>query len=109
MEVINIDLLHIRRVRVYRNVLNIIVLQEYSSITINKNKVSLEGLVTAVGEDRWCLNCALQSRTLGKTHVTKFWQVYADTMRPIRKRVNKNVSIITTFSDQLTICAYLVR
>ncbi|CAH0401168.1 unnamed protein product [Chilo suppressalis] len=47
------------------------------------------GFVVNVGEDRWCLNCALQeNRTLSKSHVTRFWQVYADTMTPIKRQEN---------------------
>ncbi|XP_063830534.1 protein SON-like [Ostrinia nubilalis] len=43
---------------------------------------SIVGIVTNVSEERWCL----QKRTLDKTHVTKFWQIYGDTMKPVRRQ-----------------------
>ncbi|XP_053614216.1 uncharacterized protein LOC128677414 [Plodia interpunctella] len=38
------------------------------------------------GDEGWCLNCRLQDRYITKNHVTKFWQIYADTLRPVHKR-----------------------
>ncbi|CAG9795899.1 unnamed protein product [Diatraea saccharalis] len=56
---------------------------------------AIVGIVTSVGDDHWCLNSALQkNRSLSKSHVTKFWQIYTDTMSPVRRRENpRNVSI----------------
>ncbi|XP_026740456.1 uncharacterized protein LOC113502896 isoform X2 [Trichoplusia ni] len=48
---------------------------------------AIVGFVVQTNEDVWCLNSVLQRRKLAATHVSLFWQAYADTLNafPFRK------------------------
>ncbi|XP_069361581.1 uncharacterized protein [Maniola hyperantus] len=46
----------------------------------------LLGIVSEAPNETWRISCDLQSRMLTSNHVTLFWNLYADTLRPVTKK-----------------------
>ncbi|XP_045777764.1 uncharacterized protein LOC123875765 [Maniola jurtina] len=44
------------------------------------------GIVSEAPNETWRISCQLQNRMLTTNHVTMFWNLYADTLKPIKKK-----------------------
>ncbi|CAH2242311.1 jg25225 [Pararge aegeria aegeria] len=69
---------------------------------LNKLKVCVMiGTVCQSPEGTWSLSCKLEDRKLKKNHVTLFWKLYCDTLKPIKMEANNNQQKAIT-NDQAT-------
>ncbi|CAH2089281.1 unnamed protein product [Euphydryas editha] len=51
---------------------------------------AIVGIVSRSSADTWSLSHVFQKRRLTRNHVSMFWKVYADTLRPIAKKDNND-------------------
>ncbi|XP_064073852.1 uncharacterized protein LOC135193794 [Vanessa tameamea] len=60
----------------------------YDKLTI----ANILGIVSRTSADTWGLGHVFQKRRPNKNHVTMFWKVYADTLKPIAKKENTEIA-----------------
>ncbi|CAG4987157.1 unnamed protein product [Colias eurytheme] len=66
---------------------------------------AIVGFICQMSNNSWSLACALQNRKLSKNHVTLFWKLYSDTMKPISKeQANQGNETVNNQTQVLRFC-----